>query len=70
MKLDICDVCLSEGKLVKSKYTIGFPKELKMDVCEEHKQYEPNLDKEAFCKKVLKLLLKNAEDDKANKLLK
>lgn len=38
MKIQICDVCLAEGKLSQSLFTSGFPR-TKFHLCTEHKNY-------------------------------
>jgi len=40
MKTSICDICFNhENKTVKAIGTVGYPRDIKIDVCEEHKKW-------------------------------
>lgn len=39
MKISICDVCVKEKKTVKATYRSGWRNGLKIDLCEEHKDF-------------------------------
>ena len=39
-KINICDVCFKDDKkLIKGTYRVGFKHGLKLDVCNEHKDF-------------------------------
>jgi hypothetical protein len=41
MKISICDICkYKENKITETQYRRGFRNHTKIDVCEEHKNYE------------------------------
>jgi hypothetical protein len=63
MKLDLCDVCLTEHKLTLTKYKVGFTGAGRSSVCEKHKSTFKGLDRADHARKQLELI------EKANKFL-
>jgi hypothetical protein len=48
MKLPLCDVCGSEGKLTVAKYKKGFKDAPRTDVCEDHRSFGEGMTLEEF----------------------
>lgn len=56
-KMNLCDVCLSEGQYKESRWRTGFRQpHLKVDLCEEHKGWGKGLTPEEFDTAAITLL--------------
>jgi len=50
MNIKICDVCNKEGKMVKSSWRVGWKGDIKLDVCDKHKDFCKGKTKEEVAK--------------------
>lgn len=55
MKITICDVCSAEGKIVRSKYRVGFVGGVKADVCKKHKGHFNSMGKNESIEEMMRL---------------
>lgn len=60
MKMPMCDICLKEDQLTKAKFRCGWNGGLKVDLCEDHKNYlegksEDQIASEVFNGKITKI---------------
>ena len=46
MKMNVCDVCLKNKKIVKARYRVGWSHGIKIDLCVEHKDFIDNKTQE------------------------
>jgi len=56
-KMDLCDVCLSEGRYRESHWRAGFKRpHMKVDLCDEHRLWGKGLSAEEFDRAAIALV--------------
>jgi len=70
VSVKLCDKCYSEGKMVESKYRVGFKGDLKLDLCEKCSPLAPK-SKQEFIKFYYKVIMnEEPTDDQVANIMK